>query len=187
MEPNYTVDRWLGRREAFAAIAGRCSAANVQCLKEVRDQKLYESHAPTWDEFCTQHVGMSKRYVNRLIDNLEEFGSVYFELSQLTRVSPKTFRAIASHVTSEGVCCNGEVIALLPENAPKITAAVASLRKNEETGRPGFPTIARRGEELIEMVEELETCEPADQKSLAELIFRLCRAAAKAGVEVTAG
>ena len=177
-----TLQRWLGRREAFAMVAGRCSAADVQCLKEVRDGKLYESHAPTWDEFCALHLAMSKRHVNRLIAHLEEFGPRYFELSQLARISPETFRAIAPHLREDGLDCHGEVIALLPENASKVAAAVAKLRTPAKSPKPAFDVIARRGEELITMVEGLETWETAEQYALAELVLRLRRAASQAGV-----
>ena len=34
---------WLGRRQAFAVMAGRCSAADAKCLRELRDTKKYKS------------------------------------------------------------------------------------------------------------------------------------------------
>jgi hypothetical protein len=57
----------LGSRKAFAAVAGRCSAADAECLRRVRDRKLYLSRAGTWEEFCPQFLGLSKTHANRII------------------------------------------------------------------------------------------------------------------------
>ncbi|MEI9973468.1 MAG: hypothetical protein WDO73_16330 [Ignavibacteriota bacterium] len=38
----------LGSRRAFAAVSGRCSAADAECLRRLRDQKLYLSRAASW-------------------------------------------------------------------------------------------------------------------------------------------
>ena len=40
-KPDANLDRWLGRREAFGLIAGRCSAAEVESLRRIRTEKLY--------------------------------------------------------------------------------------------------------------------------------------------------
>jgi hypothetical protein len=47
----------------------------------------------------------------------------YFELAQLTRISPEAYRPIAPAVTSQAICLNGEAIALVAENAGKVAAA----------------------------------------------------------------
>ena len=28
---------WLGRKQAFSVVAGRCSAADAECLRQIRD------------------------------------------------------------------------------------------------------------------------------------------------------
>src|SRR5215831_14936619 len=124
------LDRWLGRREAFALIAGRCSAAEVESLRRIRDEKLYRGRARTWEEFCSQHLGMSRRNVDRNLRYLEEFGPSYFHLSQLMHVTPEEYRAIAPQVGEDGVRLDGNVIALLPENSDKVAAAVGELLKS---------------------------------------------------------
>lgn len=176
------VERWLGRREAFALVAGHCTAADVQCLKELRNGKLYQSHASTWSEFCDQHVGMSKRYVNRLISNLEEFGPRYFELSHATAVSPRTFRAIEPYLQENGLECEGEIVPMTPENARKVTAAVAKLRG--KAAAPTFATIVRRSEELIAMIGAVEHLTTDQLHALGALVFRLRDAAGQAGVHL---
>jgi hypothetical protein len=49
---------------------------------------LYLGRAADWAEFCVQDLHMSKDSANRMIRNLEEFGSTYFILAQITQVSP---------------------------------------------------------------------------------------------------
>src|SRR4051812_32102566 len=55
------LERWLGRREAFGIIAGRCSAADIECLREIRNQKLYLESAKNWGEFCQTQLRTSRR------------------------------------------------------------------------------------------------------------------------------
>ena len=118
----------LGRRQAFSTIAARCAAADVGALREIRDTRAYRGLSPTFEEFCSKHLGLSVRHANRLIHYLNEFGPEYFELAQLTGISPAEYRAIAPAVKDEAVHCGDEAIALLPENAEKLAAAVAQLR-----------------------------------------------------------
>jgi hypothetical protein len=129
MTDNFEVGRLLGRREALSSIAGRCTAAEAAQLREIRDRKLYLGRAADWPEFCVRDLHMSKDSANRMIRNLEEFGPNYFVLAQLTQVSPTTYRAIAPSIHDEKLHHNGEAIALIPENAEKVAAAVADLRK----------------------------------------------------------
>ena len=113
----------LGSRKAFASVAGRCSAAEAECLRRVRDDKLYLGRAATWDGFCSQFLGLSKTHANRIIRYLEEFGPDYFEVTQLTRISPEQYRAIAPAIHEKNIHLNGEAIALIPENFDRVAAA----------------------------------------------------------------
>ena len=105
----------LGSRRAFSSVAGRCSAADAECIRRIRDERLYLRRAANWEEFCPEYLGLSKTHANRLIRYLEEFGPDYFELAQLTRVTPEQFRAIAPAVREKNIHVNGEAIALIPE------------------------------------------------------------------------
>jgi hypothetical protein len=120
----------LGQAQAFGLVAGRCSAAQAEGIKRLRDQKLYQRCVARWDDFCVQYLKISRREADRTIQIWEEFGPSYFELSQLTRVSPETFRAIAPAVQDGALHYQGEVIELHPENASKVAAAVADLRRS---------------------------------------------------------
>src|SRR5215472_14745022 len=107
-EDGRDLQRWLGRREAFGAVAACCSAADLECIRQIRDRKLFENEAANWDEFCTTYLRMSRRKVDGDLRLLDELGPVYFHLLQLIRVTPDEFRAIAAHVSEEGVSVNGE-------------------------------------------------------------------------------
>jgi len=125
---NSQLGEWLGRRQAFAAVAGRCSAADAECMRRIRDDKMYLERAKTWDDFCSRLLGMTRQNADRIIRLLEELGPAYFQLAQLTRVSPEVYREIAPAMSEDGLCIHGDVIALDASNSNKLAAAVAQLR-----------------------------------------------------------
>jgi hypothetical protein len=120
----------LGQTQAYGVVAGRCSAAQALGLKRLREEKLYRRCSLTWGDFCRDHLKMSKTEADRTIHLFDEFGPDYFDLSQLTRISPETYRAIAPAVKDGALHLNGEAIPLIPENSRKVTAAVAELRRS---------------------------------------------------------
>src|SRR6516162_7325772 len=89
---------WVGRQQAFAVIASKCSAAQAECLRQIKETRAHDQLGLTWEEFCIQHAGISRRYAETLISRLDEFGDTYFKLSQLARVSPDTYRRISALV-----------------------------------------------------------------------------------------
>lgn len=118
----------LGQRKAFGLIAGRCSAAEAAAIRRLREDRLYHATKLTWREFCPRHLGMSRSQADHVIQLLEEFGPEFFELTQLTRIAPEAYRAIAPAVKDGHIRWRSEAIALLPENSEKVAAAVAGLR-----------------------------------------------------------
>ena len=121
--------RWLGRRDAFSLMAGRCSSADVECIKRIRDSKLFLAVAKDWEEFCERELHMSRSNANRLISLREELGDAYFYITQVTRIPLREYRlAIAPHVSEAGLEHNGEVIPLVPENSTRVAAAVGTMR-----------------------------------------------------------
>src|SRR5260370_3485932 len=132
---DFDLVTWLGRRQAFSTVAGKASASDVECLRQIRDQKLYLVRTPDWAAFCTQYLGASKSHVNGEIRCLVNYGPQYFELAQITRIPPGAYRAIADRVTSQGVELDGEVIPLVTENSQRLAAAVTELRGR--AGKPG--------------------------------------------------
>ncbi len=126
----FDLGKILGRREALSIVAGRCSAAEAACIRQIRQTRQYTSFAPSWDEFCTRYLHISRSNADRIIRLLDEFGPAYFELSQLTRVSPETYRAIAPAVGADGLSFQGEAIALTAGNAEKLSTAVVEMRRS---------------------------------------------------------
>jgi len=126
----------LGTRKAFASVAGRCSAADAECLRRLREKRLYLSRAETWEEFCPKYLGLSKTHANRIIRNLEEFGPDYFEVAQLTRITPEQYRTIAPAIREKNIHVNGQAIALIPGNSERVMAAVAVLRQASPPAAP---------------------------------------------------
>lgn len=184
---DFDLGTWLGRRQAFGMMAGRASAADAECVRHIRDEKLYKSRTPSWDEFCTRYLGASRANVDRIIRQLEEFGPEFFQFSQLTRISPEAYRAIAPHVGKDGLRFGGEVIALLPENAQKVSAAVAELRKQPVSGGGSVPSadfagVKKRLEESVARVDALRnSLKPEEKATLVSLLTRVSVSAILAG------
>jgi hypothetical protein len=152
---------WVGRQQAFAMIANRCSAAQAVCLKQVRETRLFEKLELTWEEFCKEYAGISRENADRLIRQHEEFGDAYFRLSEIARISPETYRQIASQVSDEGLEIDGRKLALTPENAPKIRAAIQTLRAQlkdaHDADQPTSPGITQLVIRLDALLEEVST------------------------------
>jgi hypothetical protein len=178
---------WLGRREAYGIIAGACSAAEVASLREIRQQNLFTSHARSWDEFCINFLNVCRRTVDDQIANLEEFGPDFFRLSQITRISAATYRAIRAEVTTDGLRLDGQVIALIPENNRRVSAAVAALRqrvKPKPAPEPSFEAALQRCEAAVKLLDRVPCGIAIDQKlALADVVGRLRKAAAGLGVQ----
>ena len=144
----------MGRRQAFALVAGRCSAADAEILVEIREKKHFRKIEATWEDFCVKRLGVSRSYVDRVIRQSRELGSNFAKLSSFTRIKPAEYRQIASAVTDVGLSYGGEVIALGPENAPKRrpwkhSAAIRTRKptppipRNRPLQRPRGPSTPR--------------------------------------------
>lgn len=133
----------LGQNHAFGLIAGRCSAAQAEGLRRLREEKLYKRCTEKWDDFCPRFLKISRSEADRTIRLWEEFGASYFELTQLTRVSPETFRLIGPAIQDGALHYQGEAIQLNPENAQKVAAVVAELR-SAFPKRPAAPQSLMR-------------------------------------------
>lgn len=195
----FELGTWLGRRQAFGMMAGKTAAADAECLRQIRDRKLYKSKSPNWDEFCTRHIGASRANVNRVIRYLEEFGPEFFELSQLTRIPPEAYRGIAPHVSKDGLHLDGEVIAIVQENSERVSQAVAELRKRSESEGSAnraraaappapqadpFEALEKGLDDVTAQVQALRALDPRQKILLASSLMRLRMAAARTGVQL---
>lgn len=129
----------IGRQQAFAVIAAKCSAAQALTLKKIKETRVYEALGFTWDAYCPEYFGISRVTADRIIQQLSEFGQSYFRLGELTRITEGEFRQIASKVTDEAVEFDGESIPLTPENAPRLRQAVRALRAQLRNAQSRLP------------------------------------------------
>jgi len=157
-------------------IANRCSAADAECLKQMRDGGHYKKLGLTWTKFCEERAGVSRVYANRLIDYLEEFGANYFRLSEVIQISGETYRLIAGAVSEDGLEVDGQKIPLTRENRKKVLAAVEKMRGKAQA-KSSTDTLRRR---LDAMLVELKAVEPTGSERLT-LIGPLDEGARKLG------
>src|SRR5713226_6006338 len=94
--PTLELGSWLGRSQAFGMVSNHCSAAQAKCLQEIRNSETYKSLGLTWDDFCPAYTGLSRKQIDAIVKNLDEFGATYFRLSEIVRISPDTYRQLAS-------------------------------------------------------------------------------------------
>ena len=164
-EDMFDLGAWLGRKQAFTLIAGRCSAATVVCLRKIREGKRYRALGLTWEEFCRQRAGVSRAFADKVIQQLETLGPLYFELSSVTRITPDDFRRIAEAVTDQGISYAGETIEIIPENAPQLAQAIEILT----SGAAGAELIPETPMRTLARVERSIRSALADLERLAEM------------------
>ena len=146
---------WMGRRQAFGMIANRCSAADAECLKRMRDGNEYKKLGLSWAGFCRDHLGISRAFADRLIQHLDEFGANYFRIAELIPISAGTYRLLAGQVSDENLEVDGKRIPLKVENRKEVAAAVETLRaraKLTAAPAPSVETISRRLKSVFEDV-----------------------------------
>ena len=124
----------LGQRRAFGMVAGRCSAAQAECLRKVREEKTYLKFAPNWSKFCEGHLKISPRTADRTIALLKKHGTLYFETAALTGITPAEFGRIGHAIQQDGIHVGSDVIALIPENAARAVDAVARFQAQNRRG-----------------------------------------------------
>ena len=188
--PLIELGKWMGRRDAFGQVAGRCSAAEIESLRQIHDGKMYQRLNSTWDQFCARHLRVSARTVDRELAHLRRFGPVFFTVRQLARIGAREYAAIADCITEQGVRVNGEVIALDPENGEEVAGAGKALLEQhqpvETAAVPAdFDAAMQRfraaSEALRSFADELDR---GRARAVAKELLKLLSAAAGWGVEI---
>lgn len=191
--PLIELGKWMGRRDAFGQVAGRCSAAEIESLRRIHDGKLYQRLNCTWEQFCAQHLKVSARTVERELAHLRRFGPAFFTLRQLARISAGEYAAIADCISDRGVRWNGEVVALDPENSEQVAGAVkALLEQSRPAGDPAaaaapakFDAALRRFRAASKALRSLDTeLDRGRARAVARELAALLSAAAGWGVEI---
>jgi hypothetical protein len=177
--------RWMGRREAFTP------PPTLKACAAFRDDQKYQQANCTWDEFCTQHLRISRRKVDREIAYLDQFGPAFFTLRQLAKVSVREYAAIAEHVSEDGIHFDSEVIALLPDNSAQLATAVDTLVQRAEdaapkpAAAPPFDALLKRFHGAAEGLRALEgELDIAELRSIAGAIAEILAAAAYQGIHM---
>ncbi len=145
----------LGQSQAFGFLAARCSASQAETIHRLRTEKIYKRVTEDWREFCPQYLHMSGPQADKIIHLWQEFGAGYFELAQLTRISPETYRAIAPAVSNGVLDLNGEEIDLTIENSRKVAAAVSKVRRQKAANGSTEPSLADRAARLARLCNNL--------------------------------
>jgi hypothetical protein len=133
MKKGVELGTWLGRREAFAQVAGRCSAADAACIRKMREERQYRELGMNWEQFCKRKLGISKRGADLIIAQLNEFGPAYFLLAQVAKVTPEEYRRISGSVRGQALLHAGEEIPIEAENAGRLAVAIEELRRGQKT------------------------------------------------------
>jgi hypothetical protein len=167
------VSELLGRHQAFSLVANRCSAADAEALKAIRDSGEYKVLGLTWEEFCIQRAGITRAYAEQHIHCFEEFGENYRRMAELMFMSPGTYRLIHSAVSENGFAFNGEHIALVPKNRDKLVAAVKAIRAECRSARniASVGALNKGLEKLIDSALDMAT-EPAKRAQTIDLLER---------------
>jgi hypothetical protein len=165
LEAALEMGELIGQTKAYTRVAGRCTAAKAMALAAVHDQKAYRILGLDWEGFCYQKIGMNRRLADQIIAEVKEFGPVYFDLAQLTPINARQYRQIAPSVNEQGLTYAGETISFTEKNAPRLTAAIADLRKQAES------TADKTVEAGVE--EELAKEAAQAERALEEAVKRL--------------
>jgi hypothetical protein len=152
------VGLWLGRGQAFSLIANKCAAAQAECLKRLRQEGAYKSLGCTWEEFCRQHLGLSRSRADQLIRQLDEFGAAYFHLAEIMRISENSYRRIAGAIHDDCLEIGGELVPIAPEHAPRIRAAVLELQKENERVRAELAKVQGAHPSITSLKLRLDAC-----------------------------
>ena len=158
-----TIDlgTWIGRGQAFGAIASGCTAAQAECLRQISESGIYKQTGLGWDEFCQEYIGLSRQRVDTLIHSLKEFGRTFFDLSNIVRISPEAYRRVASTIKGQSIQIGTELVPIVPENAPRIRRAIQQARS--EAGKAWHRARALNADVNLLMMELQNNFNRAEQ------------------------
>jgi hypothetical protein len=132
LEDAVDLGTWMGRKQAFSLIAGRCSAADAECIRQMRGKRAYRALGLNWDKFCRERLGICRATADLIVRQLEEFGPAFFTLAQVMHITADEYRRISSAVSGEKLLHSGEEIPIEAGNAPRLAAAIHDMRRQRE-------------------------------------------------------
>jgi maltooligosyltrehalose synthase len=160
-----------GMHLAFGTVANKCSAADADILKQIRDSGYYKQFNMTWSVYCRNKLNVSRTYADRLIKCREEFGEDYFRIAQVVPMSGETYRLIEGSVSKDGIEIDGEIVAIKKENQKQIAAAVETVRANRKPAdkKSGIAAASRRMKAFIAELNAVEV-QPSEQLEFINLV-----------------
>ena len=176
LEPNtaqFDLATDIGRSQVFGLIGSQCTAAQAVCMRQIRESEAYKTTGLTWEDFCPRHLGVHRATADRIIGNLEELGTAYFQLSQVMQVSAERYRELAPKIEDGKIEIGGEMVPLAPENAERIRQAVGRRRKprSKVYQPPDVGEIENRlGEELKRLMIAVRQGSPETRQKIITLI-----------------
>ena len=179
----------IGRSQVFGLIGSQCTAAHAVCMRQIRDTQAYRETGLSWEDFCPKYLGIPRRTVDRIIDNLEELGTAYFQLSSVVRISAERYRDLAPKIEDGKIEVSGEMVPIAPENAGRIRQAVPRKRP-PQPGPPSLEILESRSDKLIQHLQanagqaRVESDDTALER-LVEIIDRIAARLQDLRTEVT--
>ncbi|HUB78342.1 MAG TPA: hypothetical protein VMB03_06075 [Bryobacteraceae bacterium] len=160
----FEIGALVGERRTLSKLAGGCSAADAECLRKIRNSKQYLAKAKTWDEFCPKYLGMSRVSADRLIRHLEEFGPESFATMQQLGLSTREYRLLAPRMEGKTLLLEGESVEMVPENGPKIHAALREIRQPaEKSPEERFSSLAGQCRQIVSEFRALCGLKPGEE------------------------
>jgi hypothetical protein len=136
----------LGAQRAYTAASTVTNLLWLENISKLKASKEYARKGFTWAQVC-EHLGFSVATLDRHIEDFRSFGSTFFRVRELAKISREAYRAIAPVETEDGkIRIGDEVLALTKANAHAIEAAFEAQREK----------IASSSEQLTEAKGELE-------------------------------
>jgi uncharacterized protein (DUF3084 family) len=170
LQTSVEIATWIGRLQGFALVANKCSAAQADILKRLKDTSAHKAFGMTREEFCDRQIGIPRQTCDRIISNYEEFGAAYFAMSNVMRISPQTYRLLGTAVTDANELVFGdEKIPITKANADRIAEAVAAIRKEAEQAAQ---QVYDAKSDLKKARAERDNAKKAAEKARQELIDR---------------
>jgi hypothetical protein len=159
--------KMIGRHEAFGAIANRTTAVWAECLKRIKESKQYKALGITWDEFCPAYLSISTDTADRIIKNLNEFGEIYFLLSEVTKISRDQFQAIQGHITDGKLRIGEELVDIAKSNQDRIRDFISSVQMDAQIAKS---ELAKSKEAETKSRKAAETAKKAYESAREELV-----------------
>jgi len=114
----------------------------------IQETGAYKLTGRNWDQFCVEYAGLSPQRVGQIIRNVKEFGAEYYQLKEVIRISPETFRQLLPKIQDQKIEISGEWVNIVAENAALIRDAVNRLRADLRKAHDG----ARKANDDVEML-----------------------------------